>query len=359
MLRSPNRVLVCPLDWGLGHASRMIPLISALLKNKNDVIIAADNLPLQLLQNEFPQLTFIKFSSYIVKYSRKKSLVTSMLKQLPSLLYQIYKEHQELKKIIKEYKITTVISDNRYGLWNKSVNSIFVTHQLRIMMPSGLSFFSFPVCLLNCFFIKKFNQCWIPDYADENNISGDLSHNIPIPYNSKFIGILSRFDLPDKFIENKYKTDILVILSGPEPQRTKLEELVISQLLYSDYTSVIVAGTMKNETEISISSKIKKVSHLGTVEMKQAIINSPVVICRSGYSSIMDLVALKKKAILIPTPGQTEQEYLAKYMMQKNWFYCIEQDKFNLSNAIEHLEMINPQFNVNSANLLLQAISCL
>lgn len=357
MLRLPNRILVCPLDWGLGHASRMIPVIYTLLKNNQEVVIAADNLPLQLLRSEFPELTYIRFPSYIVKYSKKKSLVASMLKQAPMLLYQIYKEHNELKKIIKKYKIKTVISDNRYGLWSKSVNSIFVTHQIQIMMPAGLSFFSLPVCLLNRFFIKKYNQCWIPDIAGENNLSGDLSHNIPLPANASFIGILSRFTLQNKFIENKFKTDVLVILSGPEPQRTIFEEIIISQLLKSAYSSVIVTGNPGAESEIPISQKIRKVSHLNSAEMKQAIINSGIVICRSGYTSIMDLTALKKKAILIPTPGQTEQEYLAKYMMQKNWFYCVDQDKFNLPKAIEELKKVNQQISINSENLLIQAIS--
>ena len=357
MSRLPSKILVCPLDWGLGHASRMIPVIYALLKNKKEVIIAADNLPLRLLQDEFPELEFIRFSSYIVKYSKKKSLVTSMLKQTPKLLFQIYREHKELNKIIKENNITTVISDNRYGLWNKSVNSIFVTHQIRIMMPKGLSVFSSPVCLFNKFFINKYDQCWIPDNEGKNNLSGDLSHNITLPSNARFIGILSKFDLQNKFIENKYKTDILVILSGPEPQRTLLEELLISQIQKTDYSAVIVAGAPGNTTEELITQKIRRVSHLNTCEMKQAIINSEVVICRSGYTSVMDLFALKKKAILIPTPGQTEQEYLARYLFQKNWFYCISQDQFKLIEAIEGLKKTDPPVNLYSDKLLKKAIN--
>lgn len=359
MLKLQNRVLVCPLDWGLGHASRMIPVVHALLKHEYEVVIAADNYPLQLLKKEFPQLESVKFPSVTVKYSKGGSLVSGMFKQLPALLFQVYKEHILLKKIIRDHDINIVVSDNRFGLWNHSVLTVFITHQLKIIMPEKWSFFETPVCLLNRFFIDKFDQCWVPDLAGKINVSGDLSHKLPVPSHAYFVGILSRFTNLKKEARLDQTTDVLVILSGPEPQRGILEELLKKQLKGTTYSVIIVGGTPGDETRNFIADKIIKVPHLDTEAMLRAIQSSKYVICRSGYSSIMDLIALKKKAIMVPTPGQTEQEYLADFMNKKGWFYCQKQDGFNLGKAIENIDQINPDYPEFNEGLLNKAISAL
>jgi len=322
---SKKRVLVCPLDWGLGHASRMIPVIKRLLEHKNDVIIAADKLPLNLLKEEFPFLEFIRLSSYNIRYSQGKSQVFSILFQVPKLLREIIREHKKVREIIRYKNIDFVISDNRFGCWTKKTKSVYVTHQLMVKMPKGLKVLEYPGFLIHRWFINKYDECWIPDFEGENNLSGDLSHRFKLSQNTSFIGPLSRFE---GFVADldKEKHVVVSILSGPEPQRTIFEENISDQLKGKDFSVLIVRGRPGDNEKDSLDN-ISFVNHLSTNELGNAIANADLVICRSGYSSIMDLVALNKKAILIPTPGQTEQEYLAEHLKNNGLFEMIKQSE--------------------------------
>ncbi len=339
-----KRVLVSPLNWGLGHASRDIEIINRLLEANFEVIIGANKAPLLFLQEHFPNLKSIVIPSPAIKYSKKGPMVLKMLTSSPKILWGIHKEHQFLKKIIKKHKIDIVISDNRYGLWNKNAHSIFITHQLWIKSPKKLCFFEPFINKINHRFINKYNECWVPDLEGENNLAGELSHPGKKPQNVKYIGILSRFkseprknltgfEKPDRF---KAEYDILVILSGPEPQRTILEDILTQQISKTAYKTLIVQGNPGSESK-SPFKNIQFLNHLETNKLKSLLLKTNIIICRSGYSSIMDLVTLKKSAILIPTPGQTEQEYLAVYLSNKNWFYTVSQNKFELEKAIEEL----------------------
>lgn len=331
-----KNILVCPLDWGIGHATRCVPVIDKLIENNVNVIIAADNRPLAFLKNEFKQLHFIKFPGYNFKYPRKGNMSFKMFILVPVFFYGIFKEYKLLKKIIKDYKIDGVISDNRYGLWNNTVPCIFLTHQIFIKSSKKLKFFESILYKLNKFFINKYNECWIPDFKGEKNISGDLSHKEKIPQNAYYIGPLSRFYKQSKNNKTeKIKYDILVILSGPEPQRTILEEKILGQLNQTKLKTVIVRGITDENEEIKVSDNVKIYSHLETAKLINYIRQSKIIICRPGYSSIMDLIALGKNAVFIPTPGQTEQEYLSEYFFNKKIFYSVKQNNFDIMQAID------------------------
>jgi hypothetical protein len=176
-MQQPQRILICPLDWGLGHATRCIPVIRAFLGQNAEVLIAADGRAYELLQQEFPELQFIRLKGYEIRYPSSGSMAASMLLSIPKILSGIKREHRELEKIIAEHKIDTVVSDNRYGCWNKQVKSIFITHQLMLKSPFGEGLLH-RIILSH---IKKYDECWIPDHAAENNLSGELSHKYPLP----------------------------------------------------------------------------------------------------------------------------------------------------------------------------------
>ncbi|PID94916.1 MAG: hypothetical protein CSA89_00165 [Bacteroidales bacterium] len=189
-----NRVLVAPLNWGIGHATRCVPMIKALLEADKDVIIAADGYPLQLLKRQFPQLLAIEFSWAKVHYSKSSSQFMSMLYQTPKFIYSIIKEHFALKKIVEQYNIDVVISDNRFGLWCKKRLSIYITHQISVKTGTKNTFLDKLLYRIHKVIIERYDECWIPDFEDDSdNLSGDLSHKYPLPKNAKFIGILSRF----------------------------------------------------------------------------------------------------------------------------------------------------------------------
>ena len=327
-MKVKKRILVAPLDWGIGHATRCIPIINALIKSDFEVILAADSRPLHLLSNEFPQLEMIRFEGYNVKYSKYLPMSLSMIFQIPKLLWNIKKENAALEEIIKQYRIDGVISDNRFGLYSSKVPCIFITHQLEIQTPS----FSNSIRTFNYQYINKYNSCWVMD-DEKINLAGNLSKPDALPNNTHYIGTQSRFE--KQKIKKKY--DFLVIISGPEPQRTILEKDLVKVLKDRKEKSLVVLGKPELDTNNQIGHLTLK-SHLDAKDLNTAISQSELIICRSGYSTIMDLAKLGKKAIFIPTPGQTEQEYLAYNFKDLGICYTQNQSDFNLEIALEESE---------------------
>ena len=358
-----KNILVCPLDWGLGHATRCVPLIHQFIAEGHQVIIGADNNPLAFLKQEFPQLKSITIPGYEVNYDEKGSSLQLLYESIQFLKF-IKKEHALIDAIVAEHNIDRIVSDNRYGLWSTKIESIIITHQLYVKAPLGESFVHKKIEKL----IRKFDQCWIPDVEGTPNLSGDLAHLKPFNHSHQFIGPLSRFSALRALKHERRSTlkieaeyDIIAIISGPEPQRTVFEKLVFNQLKQAHLKAVIVRGLpsqnvtanchpkpAKGETkaavkreEISSQSQndgtLKIFNHLPTEELFNYLQKSKVVVSRAGYSSIMDLATLGKKAILVPTPGQTEQEYLADYHIGKGTFYAQKQSEFDLEKAVQEM----------------------
>lgn len=355
-------ILFCPLDWGLGHASRDIYLIQKLIERKNfKIIIGADKGPYTLLKEAFPELDYIKFPSSPIKYSRIFPLAIQIVFSFPRILLGVYKEHKKLKSILKKEKIDIVISDNRYGLWNKNVQTIFITHQLRVLFPNSLKwieplFFHFSNSL-----IRRFNHCWVPDFPGENNLAGALTHPLKLPDNLHYIGPISRFiteqtHKPARIIK---KFDIVAILSGPEPQRTLLESSLINRFQKLESRVLIVRGIPWIKKGNTVHGHIQLVSHLSSGLLLAYIKEAKFIICRSGYSSLMDLSILGKTALIIPTPGQTEQEYLANHMQKKKYFLKAEQPLPALKILLQQLENYHPEIPQLKPELLDDAIDML
>ncbi|RLD60906.1 MAG: glycosyltransferase [Bacteroidetes bacterium] len=337
-MKKNHNILVCPLDWGIGHATRCVPIIDELLKQGANVILGADKRPLAFLKTEYPQLKTIVFPGYKFSYPKNGDMVVKMGLQVPKIMAGIRKEHKLLDKIITDHKIDAVISDNRFGLWSKKVPSVFMTHQLKVKMPSENRFGENMLFKLNKWFIQKYDECWVPDFEEGDNLSGDLSHFENEIGSLFFIGPLSRFSkLKNENIAKDFQNDILVVLSGPEPQRTILENKLLEELPKLHLKCVVVGGKTELLEQKQISKNIKFYSHLNSKDLFQLFNNSEYIISRPGYSSIMDLTALGKKAIFIPTPGQTEQEYLAHKFHNMKVHYGMGQVKIDLALAIKEI----------------------
>lgn len=324
-------VLVAPLDWGLGHATRCIPVINQLLLHQREVIIAGSGPSLSVLQREFPALVSYELPAYDPHYSFSKAMIGKMALQLGKFIRTIKKEHAAIQHIVKERKVQIIISDNRYGCWSPVVNkNIFITHQVNILMPKNFQWLGNILNHFNHRSIKKFDQCWIPDWTGSNNVTGKLSATNKVTVN--YIGSLSRFSSPS-FMEEKY--NILILLSGPEPQRTLLEKIIYDQLIeVKNLTVAVVRGT-KTPTALKYPDNTEVINFPSGGELQDVIESSAIVLARSGYSTMMDLARLRKKAIFIPTPGQTEQEYLAKRMEERGIAYFADQDKFVFPEALK------------------------
>jgi uncharacterized protein (TIGR00661 family) len=325
-----KRVVVAPLDWGLGHATRCVPIINELLKRECEVWIASSGSALLLLQKEFPSLKFIELVSYRAAYPRHTPFMVSILLQLPKFLLAINKEHEQLDEYITQNKIEVVISDNRFGCWTRKVPCFFITHQLNIIMPVWLKWMQFLINFQNHRFIKRFTECWIPDVKGANNLTGKLTVNNSLSVTH--VGILSRFQ--HTHIESPCKYEIAVILSGPEPQRSVLEEIIKPQLLNKSKT-ILVRGVVENQQEWTQEGNLQIVNFLTSEELQYVIESAEIIIARSGYSTIMDLTALGKKAIFIPTPGQTEQEFLAERLKDAGICFSMNQRDFDLNFALQ------------------------
>ena len=315
-----KKILIAPLNWGLGHASRCIPLIDQLLAQNNSVTIAGSGLSLKLLQKEYPQLSYKELNDYGIKYHAVFPLWLSMILQIPKIIFAIQKERNLLNKILEKEHYDLVISDNRYGLHHKNTVCILITHQLNII--AGI--FEGLVNSINHILIKKFNFCWIPDNENEfKRLAGRLSQKPDKLNNIYYIGPLSRFKKEEN---NQIKYDVCFMLSGPEPQRSEFEKLIVKWCKKQEKKICIIRGTdipMKTTLKNNVTA-----FHLAEPKLVNQLFNSSnIIVCRSGYSTIMDLHQLYKKAVFIPTPGQTEQEYLAclmeklgkgKYLLQKD-----------------------------------------
>ncbi len=336
MNKYKKNILICPLDWGLGHATRCIPIVRSFKDKGCNVIIAASGRAKALLSKEFPNANFIDFTGYDIKYPSKNWMEVYMLFQIPKILYRIYKENKALNKIVEKHNIDIVISDNRFGLWNKNAYCIYITHQIITKCPWFMKYMEYPLYKLNQYFIKHYDKLWIPDNKGKHSIAGDLSKKKDVCENVVYIGPLSRFN-KIKEIEVEYK--YLAIISGPEPQRSIFEKKVKSALLEQGLKSIIVSGKSEGNNKIkAVKNRLFQVDFLDSKRLNELISKSEYIICRSGFSSIMDLMKLEKKAIFIPTPGQTEQEYLASYLEKKNYFPQLKQSNIDIKSISKKME---------------------
>lgn len=351
------------MDWGLGHATRIIPIIKYLKDEGHHVILGGGRQSMALLRQEFPDLEWEPLPSSSIIYPEKGNLILALIKQLPLFFANKSREKRKLQQIIKKHNIQLVISDNRYGLYNKNIYSIIITHQIMLKMPISLTGMEKWVHRFHKRLIKKFDRCWIPDYDKRPYLSGDLAHKYPLLPNWRFIGPLSRFSektenksYKPELLSTHFNNDILVLISGPEPARSVFENIIIKQLSQLELKSIIVRGQPITDN-VENKGNIRLIDHVKADELKQLIINSKYIIARSGYSTIMDLVSLKRTAILVPTPGQTEQEYLGAYLSGRKMFLTIQQSKLNIWEAINQLSTYTWQINFPENNLLENEIS--
>lgn len=332
-LREKPLVLLAPLDWGMGHTTRCIPLIRELNLLQCEVIILCSTFQKRILELEFQSLNFLEYPGTPLVYGRNRVLtLISLLLQVPKNLTRIKEENRWLQEFLSANRVDAIISDNRFGLYAPGIPAVFITHQLQIKTGLGALANAW-ARRMNYRFINKFSECWIPDYEGQNSMAGELSNpHIQPKIKITRIGALSRFEKCAHSTSNY----LLIILSGPEPQRSILEKKIIADL--KDRTAIIVRGLPENEKLPEAPSGVQVYNHLPASRLNELICGASIVISRCGYTSVMDLLKLQKKSILIPTPGQAEQEYLAKYLYKKQWAFTVSQNDFLLSHALKQAE---------------------
>jgi len=353
-LKKRKNILISPLEWGLGHAARIIPIAKQLIAMDHNVMIACGPSLMTFFATELPEVRLIGFPGFRPVYSAKFPQYLILLLETPLLVYHIAREHFALNKIVAENKIDILISDNRFGLWNRKITTAYITHMPLIPFPWPFRFLEFTGKALHRVITQKFTFCLIPDLPGDINLSGRLSHGFRMQPNVRYIGILSRFQgtPPGPDIIEKKKM-ITVILSGPEPQRAILKDLLERILKDQPLPVAILGGSPSGNSAAAVSGNITFYSHLPAAEMRKVISSSEMVICRSGYTTIMELASLKSSALIIPTPGQTEQEYLAEYLSGKGYFSSLTQNKIASVRSLPEVPASFPEDLLSESALLL------
>jgi uncharacterized protein (TIGR00661 family) len=327
-IQENRTILIAPLNWGLGHATRCIPIIKALQQRNHIPIIASDGIALELLRKEFPYLKFLELPSYHIEYAKNgKNFKWKLIHNLPNMIGAIMHEKQLVKTWISQYGIDGIISDSRLGVFSKSIPSVFITHQLQVMTGNT----TWLTTKLHQNIIKKYSECWVPDTPTTRNLAGDLSQLNKDSLKLRYIGPLSRMQKKD--IPKKY--DLMIILSGPEPQRGILEEKLKTEVLRFKGNVVFIKGVIQADQVKEQIDTICYYNFMNSRQLEQTFNESDIVLCRSGYTTIMDLAKLNKKAFFIPTPGQYEQIYLAKKLKKEGLVPYADQDSFIIENLSE------------------------
>lgn len=328
-----RRVLIAPLDWGLGHVTRCIPVIEAFQHLGWDVIVATDGAGETLLRQEFPHLTIVPLRGYKVQYSNRRwTLGLKIASQAPKIMAAIKREHRWLQQAINQYSIDLVVSDNRYGLYSDKVPCVFITHQLQIKAP--LRWMEKQISKLNYNYISRFTECWVPD-AEVNSLAGALSHPTSLhPFPLHYIGPLSRFKKQMAVIRYKY----VFLISGPEPQRTVFENKILKDIAAIKENVLIVRGKPGSDEHINSTPNVTIVNHLDGSTLNKALNSAEYIVSRPGYTSVMEIAALQKQAIFVPTPGQTEQEYLGGYLKRQGLAWCVSQEQFSINETLRQAD---------------------
>ena len=348
--KNTKTILVAPLDWGLGHATRCIPIIRELQRQGCNVLIASSGAHAILLQQAFPNIQILPLKGYGISYG-KGNLMLQLFRQLPRFFKTIRYEQQWLEQVITDWNIDGIISDNRYGLYSFKVPTVFMTHQLRVLTPGWLKWLEWPAQKSIYRFINKFGECWVPDIANsDNSLGGILSHPKRLPaIPVRYIGWLTRFLPMAAPVKKKYR--LLISLSGPEPQRTLLEKMLLQQLSAVRQPVMLVRGLPGTAHLPAVHlPAVKMVNHLSGPAMQQVMGDSEIFLSRCGYSTLMDLQNVSCRCIFIPTPGQTEQEYLGNEIATAGKAIVKQQQHFDLLTALQEAASMQPFSSGNFQN---------
>lgn len=343
-----ERVLVCPLGWGLGHTSRSVQLINQLIQKGCTVLVAGDPYSIAFLRSRFPELSYIPFPSFTVKFSRGSNQLISLIGIAFRLFVRTITEKREIEILISQHNIDLVISDNRYGLYARKIPSVLLTHQLSIQYPHPFKFLKPVGEMYVRIYAQRFTECWIPDSFGDFSLSGALTNPSRIPANVRRVGLMSRF-YGMQINEDEKKWDLMAIVSGPPPHRDILEQEVEKLAQRLSLKAIILQGLPQFDERRIEKDNITLVANMLDKEIAETIAKSKYLLCRGGYCTIADLIALNRTAILVPTPGQTEQEYLADYLKPKNLFRFFKQNEIKNIDLTD-LKATQGQLNIGEVN---------
>ncbi len=343
------RILVAPLDWGLGHSTRCVPIIRRLIELGAQPVIGADAGPLTLLRSEFPELEHVRIPGVHVRYSKGRSQLWSMARQFPAMVRSVQAERALFDRLKNDLRLDAVISDQRFGIRSADLPSVLITHQVFPFTPIAQG----ALRRVNLHHMARFDRCWIMDEAEAPGLAGELSHGRDVPHNARYIGTVSRMSASVAPSRKRYR--IVAVISGPEPQRSMLDQVLTDQLQRIPGEHLLVRGLPAQHQEVRFGN-LTTLPHLSGNDLASAMASAELIVSRSGYTTLMDLVALGRSAVIIPTPGQAEQEYLGELHARTGRFIVQRQDHIDLEEALNRSISVEAPHSVHGHALLERAL---
>jgi UDP:flavonoid glycosyltransferase YjiC (YdhE family) len=338
-----TKVLFGILDWGLGHATRSVAIIEALRANGADIEVASRGTALSWLRQRYPEVAMCEKPGKSISYAERFNTV-KIASQLPAFAASIKEEQTFVAALHQENHYDLIISDNCYGFFHPEVYSVFITHQLEVDLPLALrSVFKSTIKS----WIRPFNTVWIPD-TPEHIFSGKLSKvssDMPVEY----LGPISHLPIA---IRSPYP--LVGMVSGPEPHRALMERALIDLFLKDGRQAIVIAGDPRREETSQGNVTIKPNPTAG--ELSALLRGAETLVCRSGYSSLMDLAIIGKRAILVPTPGQPEQTYLANLWHETFGYAMMSQSELETAKSLPMVTGLAPTYKGNSLEVAVKRL---
>ena len=337
------KVLVAPLDWGLGHATRCVPVVREFLRKGAEVEIAVVKANAAFFREVFPEVRQRIAPAYNIVYPKHAINMALWLVQKSSHLNAVIRfEHRFAEEMVARHGYDIIVSDNRFGFYSTKAHSVYMTHQRRIAFPAAFAALEGLGIRWHNSVMKHFDEVWVPDEERFQGYAGSLSHVSGCPVPLKFVGLLSRFaDLDaeknaDCGLENararfgREGQNVLAVVSGVEPARTQFETKLREILAQVPGNHVMVLGKPQKGLNTWTEGNIEFHNHLPTEEFARAVKNADWVISRGGYSTVMDMAFLGAQCIFVPTPGQYEQVALAKDLASSGYAVHVPAQELSL-----------------------------
>ncbi|MDN5865684.1 MAG: hypothetical protein L0I62_10825 [Gammaproteobacteria bacterium] len=335
-----RRVLFAVHDWGLGHASRSLVLIRALVERGDAVTILMEPSDgMRLLQNELGEsCEFYPYRDIPKPFSRWPAMFyIRMSLSMPWVSVHFKLEHRLTERLVRERGFDLVVSDSRFGVWSHEVPSYCIFHSLRQMMPRPLLAFEKPVEWGQRNLLRHYEKILIPDAEENGGLSGKLGHDPALDWGEGrlvYLGPLADVVRPDTAED----IDYFFSVSGIEPQRGLFEERVRAALPELKGRIAVTLGRPELAGEKSEQCGATVYGYLDREHQAQMLNRSRVIITRSGYTTLMELAVLGKRALFVPTPGQSEQEYLARFHRESGHVWSTTQPRLDIPRDLVRAE---------------------
>lgn len=323
------KILFAVHDWGLGHATRDLPLIRGLAASGHRVWVLSTGRALQLLQGELGEACeYVRLQDIPKPLGRRPFwFYVRMSLSLPVVFWTFHRERRLVDALVAEHGFDRIVSDSRYGVCSPSVPSFYLVHSLRQIIPGRPKRLEKMVEAAQKLMWRRAVKLLIPD-EEEDGLAGDLCHDLACSWEGRleYIGVLAsvrRRDVPQD-------VDHFISVSGAEPQRTMFERLVLSQASSLPGRVIVALGRPEAGAAVSDGGRVQVHAFMARAEQEEMMNRARLVISRSGYTTLMELAELRRRALLVPTVGQSEQEYLAERLERLGRMHAVKQGDLDL-----------------------------